>query len=131
MQLFKFLNRNLKGYRLLVVLAILVAVLQVTSEIIAVQPLKWIPSKAQNPGNDPACYLPFLGLNDQPGLLDVFDTPGHTRGHAIQLGLRLGQRCVSLWPDRGSCTHVPGADEDRAAPDNRAHRWLRLRPLPD
>ena len=75
MQLFKFLNRNLKGYRLLVVLAILVAVLQVTSEIIAIQPLKWIPSKAQNPGNDPACYLPFLGLNDQPGLLDVFDTP--------------------------------------------------------
>ena len=75
MQLVKFLNRNLKGYRLLVVLAILVAVLQVTSEIIAVQPLKWIPSKAQNPGNDPACYLPFLGLNDQPGLLDVFDTP--------------------------------------------------------
>ena len=75
MQLFKFLNRNLKGYRLLVVLAILVAVLQVTSEIIAVQPLKWIPSKAQNPGNDPACYLPFLGLNDQPGLLDKFDTP--------------------------------------------------------
>ncbi|MFL5592019.1 MAG: ABC transporter transmembrane domain-containing protein [Ktedonobacteraceae bacterium] len=74
MQLFKFLNRNLKGYRLLVVLAILVAVLQVTSEIIAVQPLKWIPSKAQNPGNDPACYLPFLGLNDQPGLLNVFDT---------------------------------------------------------
>ncbi len=74
MQLFKFLNRNLKGYRLLVVLAILVAVLQVTSEIIAIQPLKWIPSKAQNPGNDPACYLPFLGLNDQPGLLNVFDT---------------------------------------------------------
>jgi len=75
MQLVKFLNRNLKGYRLLVVLAILVAVLQVTSEIIAIQPLKWIPSKAQNPGNDPACSLPFLGLNDQHGLLDVFDTP--------------------------------------------------------
>ncbi len=75
MQLAKFLNRNLKGYRLLVVLAILVAVLQVSSDIIAVQPLKWIPSKAQNPGNDPACYLPFLGLNDQPGLLDFFDTP--------------------------------------------------------
>src|SRR3989440_11486449 len=75
MQLFKFLNRNLKGYRLLVVLAILVAVLQVSCEIIAIQPLKWIPSKAQNPGNDPACSLPFLGLNDQHGLLDVFDTP--------------------------------------------------------
>ena len=75
MQLVKFLNRNLKGYRLLVLFAILVAVLQVSSDILAVQPLKWIPSKAQNPGNDPACYLPFLGLNDQPGLLDLFDTP--------------------------------------------------------
>src|SRR5581483_6394866 len=75
MFLFKFLYRNLKGYRLLVLLAIFVAVLQVSSDIIAIQPLKWIPSKAQNPGNDPACNFPFLGLNDQPGLLDLFDTP--------------------------------------------------------
>ena len=75
MFLVKFLYRNLKGYRFLVVLAILVAVLQVSSDIIALQPLKWIPSKAQNPGNDPACTFPFLGLNDKPGLLDVFDTP--------------------------------------------------------
>ena len=75
MFLFKFLYRNLKGYRLLVALAILVAVLQVSCDIIALQPLKWIPSKAQNPGNDPACTFSFLGLNDNPGLLDVFDTP--------------------------------------------------------
>src|SRR5579859_2005193 len=75
MSLFKFLYRNLKGYRLLVVLAIVVAVLQVSSDIIALQPLKWIPSKAQNPGNDPACTFSFLGLNDQPGLLDRFDIP--------------------------------------------------------
>lgn len=75
MFLFKFLYRNLKGYRFLVVLAILVAVAQVSCDIIAIQPLKWIPSKAQNPGNDPACNFPFLGLNDQPGLLDLFDTP--------------------------------------------------------
>jgi ATP-binding cassette subfamily B protein len=75
MQLFKFLYRNLKGYRFLVVLAILVAVVQVSSDIIALQPLKWIPSKVQNPGNDPACTFPFLGLNDNPGLLDLFDTP--------------------------------------------------------
>ena len=75
MFLFAFLYRNLKGFRFLVVLAILVAVLQVGSDIIALQPLKWIPSKAQNPGNDPACTFPFLGLNDNPGLLDLFDTP--------------------------------------------------------
>ncbi|HEV7236861.1 MAG TPA: ABC transporter ATP-binding protein, partial [Ktedonobacteraceae bacterium] len=75
MFLFKFLYRNLKGYRFLVVLAILVAVAQVSCDIIAIQPLKWIPSKAQNPGNDPACNFPFLGLNDQPGLLDYFDIP--------------------------------------------------------
>ena len=75
MFLVKFLYRSLKGYRFLVVLAILVAVLQVSSDIIALQPLKWIPSKAQNPGNDPACTFPLLGLNDKPGLLDVFDTP--------------------------------------------------------
>jgi ATP-binding cassette, subfamily B, bacterial len=75
MTLIKFLYRNLKGYRFLVVLAILVAVAQVSSDIIALQPLKWIPSKAQNPGNDPACTFHFLGLNDNPGLLDLFDTP--------------------------------------------------------
>ena len=75
MFVFKFLYRNLKGLRFLVLLAILVAIAQVSSDIIALQPLKWIPSKAQNPGNDPACTFPFLGLNDNPGLLDIFDTP--------------------------------------------------------
>ncbi len=75
MFLFTFLYRNLKGFRFLVVLAIIVAVAQVSSDIIALQPLKWIPSKAQNPGNDPACTFPFLGWNDKPGLLDLFDTP--------------------------------------------------------
>jgi ATP-binding cassette subfamily B protein len=73
--LFRFLVNNLKGYRFLVVLTVLVAVTQVSCDIIALQPLKWIPSKAQNPGNDPACTFPFLGLNENPGLLDFFDTP--------------------------------------------------------
>ena len=75
MFLVKFLYRSLKGYRFLVVLAIVVAVAQVGCDILALQPLNWIPSKVQNPGNDPACNLPFLGLNDKPGLLDLFDTP--------------------------------------------------------
>ncbi|MBV9020064.1 MAG: ATP-binding cassette domain-containing protein [Ktedonobacteraceae bacterium] len=58
--LFKFLYRNLKGYRLLVLLAILMTVTQVGSDILAALPLKFIPSKIQNPGSDPACTYPFL-----------------------------------------------------------------------
>ncbi len=75
MFLAKFLYRNMKGLRFLAVLAILVAIMQVSCDILALQALKWIPSKSQNPGNDPACYISFLGVNDQPGLLDHFDIP--------------------------------------------------------
>ena len=69
MLLFKFLYRNLKGYRFLVVLAILVTITQVGSDIFAALPLKFIPSKVNNPGNDPACTYPFLD-----GVLTLFDT---------------------------------------------------------
>lgn len=68
--LFKFLYRNLKGYRFLVIIAILVAVAQVSCDLIAAMPLKFIPSKVGNPGSDPACTFPFLD-----GLLTAFDTP--------------------------------------------------------
>ena len=70
MLLFKFLFRNLKGYRLLVVIAIVVTVLQVGSDIVAAFPLKFIPSKVSNGGNDPACTFPFLNP-----ILDKFDIP--------------------------------------------------------
>lgn len=66
----KFLYRNLKGYRLLVVLAMLVTCAQVGSDLIAAMPLKFIPSKISNPGSDPACTFPFLD-----GVLTLFDTP--------------------------------------------------------
>src|SRR2546423_11196650 len=66
--LFKFLHRNLKGYRFLVVLAILVTITQVSSDILAALPLKFIPSKINNPGSDPACTFPFLNP-----ILDNFD----------------------------------------------------------
>ncbi|MGZ6364506.1 MAG: hypothetical protein ACXWPS_00930, partial [Ktedonobacteraceae bacterium] len=56
----KFLHRNLKGYRFLVILAILVAFAQVGSDLLAAMPLKFIPSKVNNPGSDPACTFPFL-----------------------------------------------------------------------
>ena len=58
--LFKFLFRNTKGLRGLIVLAVILTVLQVSSEIFAAFPLKFIPSKVQNVGNDPSCDFPFL-----------------------------------------------------------------------
>lgn len=54
--LFRFLYRNLKGYRSLVLLAILVSFANVAVEILAALPLKYIPAKLQSPGspqNDP------------------------------------------------------------------------------
>ncbi len=70
--LFNFLYRNLKGYRFLVILAILVTITQVGSDILTAFPLKFIPSKINNPGSDPACTFPIL---DQLHILDLFDTP--------------------------------------------------------
>lgn len=68
--LFKFLFRNLKGYRLLVVLAICVTILQVGCDICTAFPLKFIPSKVSNSGADPSCTFPFLNP-----ILDKFDIP--------------------------------------------------------
>jgi len=50
--LFKFLFRYMKGLRGLVVLAVILTVLQVSSDIFAAFPLKFIPSKVQNVGNE-------------------------------------------------------------------------------
>src|SRR5215471_17265180 len=66
----KFLFRNLKGYRWLVVIAILVTILQVGCDIAAAFPLKFIPGKVGNTGNDPACTFSFLNP-----ILDKFDVP--------------------------------------------------------
>src|SRR5436305_6755950 len=66
----KFLYRNLKGFRFLVILAILVTFAQVGSDLLAAMPLKFIPSKVNNPGSDPTCTFPFLDV-----VLTYFDTP--------------------------------------------------------
>src|SRR5919109_3066932 len=66
----RFLYRNLKGYRFLLILAIVVTITQVGSDLVAAFPLKFIPSKITNPGNDPSCTFPFLN-----GVLSFFDTP--------------------------------------------------------
>jgi ABC-type multidrug transport system fused ATPase/permease subunit len=50
----------MKGLRGLVVLAVILTVLQVSCDIFAAFPLKFIPSKVQNVGNDPVCLFPFL-----------------------------------------------------------------------
>ncbi len=66
----KFLFRNLKGFRWLVVIAILVTILEVFCTICAAFPLKFIPSKVSNTGNDPSCTFQFLNP-----ILDKFDIP--------------------------------------------------------
>ncbi len=68
--LFKFLYRNFKGYRFLIILAMLVTIAQVGSDLLAAMPLKFIPSKVNNPGSDPVCTFPFLDP-----VLSWFDTP--------------------------------------------------------
>jgi ATP-binding cassette subfamily B protein len=68
--MFKFLFRNLKGLRWLIVIAILVTILQVFCAIGAAWPLKFITSKVQNSGNDPTCLFSFLNP-----VLDKFDNP--------------------------------------------------------
>ncbi|HJT56283.1 MAG TPA: ABC transporter transmembrane domain-containing protein [Ktedonobacteraceae bacterium] len=70
MLLLKFLFRNLKGYRLLIALAIVVTILQVGCSIAAAFPVKFIPGKVTNAGNDPACTFGFLNP-----ILDKFDIP--------------------------------------------------------
>lgn len=70
MVLAKFLYRNLKGYRTLVLIGILVAVLQVGCDLLGAFPLKFIASKINNPGNDPVCSAPYLDP-----LLSRFDIP--------------------------------------------------------
>jgi len=44
MVLARLLYRNLKGYRILVIIAILVTIAQVGSDLVAAMPLKFIPS---------------------------------------------------------------------------------------
>jgi ABC-type multidrug transport system fused ATPase/permease subunit len=56
-----FLFRSMKGLRGLVLIAMIITVLQVSCDISGAFPLKFIPSKVQNPGNDPECLFPFLG----------------------------------------------------------------------
>src|SRR5437763_13391614 len=81
----RFLFRNLKGYRLLVMIAIIMTVLEVGSDILATLPFKFVPDKLNH--QDPT--IPLLG-----GFLPFFDRFGtharllHGEAHT-QLGVIL------------------------------------------
>ena len=66
--LIRFLLRNLKGYRPLVLLAIIVSFVDVAIAILAALPLKYIPAKLQNANNNPdAIWNGFISFFDQFG----------------------------------------------------------------
>src|SRR5436309_15939454 len=95
--MFKFLFRNLKGYRWLVVIAILVTFLAVGCEIVAAYPLKWIPSKVSNGGSDPSGNYQFLNA-----ILDKFDIA------VFDPSVRLHKTQRPLQPVMTHCPISPG-----------------------
>jgi len=90
--LFQFLSRNLKGYRWLVVLAVLVSITEVACTLGAAFPIKFITSKVGSQGNDPSCEFSFLGTNYQTGILGWFDKP------AIDPSLKIGPAPLTQCP---------------------------------
>jgi ATP-binding cassette subfamily B protein len=96
--LIRFLFTNLKGYRWLLLLAILVSVTQVACDLSAAFSIKFITSKVSNTGNDPSCTFPFLGTGTpgNTGILSLFDNP------AIDPSLKFGL------PTASQCPATPG-----------------------
>jgi ATP-binding cassette, subfamily B, bacterial len=82
--LFRFLYRNLEGYRWLVVIALLISIAEVVCTLGAAFPVKFITSKVGSLGNDPSCTFTFLGTDYQSGILGLFDNP------AIDPSLKIG-----------------------------------------
>jgi ATP-binding cassette, subfamily B, bacterial len=70
----RFLFRNLKGYRFLIVIAVVMTVAQVGAAILLAFPLKWILDKIVPPTRDPN-IPPFMN-----GILSFFDRFGTTHG---------------------------------------------------
>src|SRR5260370_12250707 len=90
--LFRFVLNNLKEFRWLIVLAILVSFVQVFGTIGAAYSVKFITSKVSNQTNDPSCTFSFLGTNYRNGVLGLFDNP------AIDPTLNLGPAPQSECP---------------------------------
>src|SRR6266699_1138544 len=73
--LLRFMYRNLKGYRLFVLIAILVSFGEVAAAIGAAYPLKWIPNKLQPNAQNPAGQDPEPIFNGLINFFDKFGTP--------------------------------------------------------
>jgi ATP-binding cassette subfamily B protein len=101
--LFQFLSRNLKGYRWLVALALLVSIAEVACTLGAAFPIKFITGKVGNLGNDPSCNFPLLGREYQTGILGWFDSS------AIDPSLKIGPAPLTECPvtpdDQNSILH--------------------------
>jgi ATP-binding cassette subfamily B protein len=101
--LFRFLFRNLKGYRWLVMIALLISIAEVVCTLGAAFPIKFITSKVGSLGNDPSCTFQFLGTNYQSGILGLFDNP------AIDPSLKIGPapqtECPATPGDQQSILH--------------------------
>src|SRR6266487_730127 len=99
----QFLFRNLKGFRGLLVIAIIVTFLQVGCEIAAAFPLKFIPSKVSNPGADPSCNFPAW-IRDPilNPILDKFDIP------LFDPSLQLDKSQPPVQPGITQCPVSPG-----------------------
>src|SRR5579864_6138228 len=67
-----FLFRNLKGYRFLMVIAVVMTIAQVGANILLAFPLKWILDKILPPKQDPQNIPPFLN-----GIFSLFDRFGN------------------------------------------------------
>ncbi len=103
--LIRFLFKNLKGLRWLVLLAMLVSITQVASDLGAAYPIKFITSKVSNPGNDPSCTFPFLGTGTpgDTGVLGLFDTP--VLDKSLIQGPTVASQCPAIPGDLNSIEH--------------------------
>ena len=109
--LIRFLFNNLKGYRWLVLLAILVSITQVACDLGAAYSIKFITSKVSNTGNDPSCTFTFLGTGTpgNTGILGLFDNS------AIDPSLRFGL------PTASQCPATPGDLQSIQSPIKTQH----------
>src|SRR5579864_368841 len=82
----RFLFRYLKGYRFLVVIAVVMALLQVFSAIIQTLPVKFIGDALQLKIDPPATIIPSSIQNAFFGLFDTIGKSpptGHNQTHTI------------------------------------------------
>jgi ATP-binding cassette subfamily B protein len=107
--LFRFLFRNLKGYRWLVVIALLISIAEVVCTLGAAFPVKFITSKVGSLGNDPSCTFTFLGTDYQQGILGFFDNP------AIDPSLNIGPA------PQTECPATPGDEQSILHPTLTQH----------